>query len=358
MPRIRMRHGALLLLAGLATDCTQSATSAPDAVSQLSVSPQTLSLVPDDSALLKATALSASGGAVAATRIAWVSSDTSVARVSAEGQVRALRQGSAAVTAIAGSRRASAQVNAKFPPLTGVREYAHRGFGALFPENTLVAADSAFAHGADGIEADVQLTSDSVAVIIHDATVDRTTNGTGSVATLSLAEIRALDACSKKGPGWAPCQVPLAEEMIRKVKGRGLLILDLKGRWTPSQLATLFATVRRYGMLDATLVTSFEMSYLRPVRQVDPRIMIGWLQGTPRDPTPVLMLGNAAVIVEESAIRKNAATMEAFDSVLARNGSILGAFTLQSPTPVPTLKALGVRWFIADRPLNKSLLQP
>lgn len=351
-----MRTATLIVLAGSLVSCagTESVT---DPVAQLVISPRSLALMPDDSAALTATAMSVAGGPITA-RIRWTSSDTNAVRVSARGEVRAVRQGTATITASSGVRTATAVVSARFPALTGVREYAHRGFGALYPENTLVAADSAFARGADGIEADVQLTSDSVPVIIHDATVDRTTNGTGTVASLSLAQIRTLDACSKKGPQWAPCRVPLAEEMIQKVRGRGLLILDLKGRWSPSQLAKLFSMVRRYGMLDATMVTSFEMSYLRPVRQVDARIAIGWLQGIPHDPTPVLNLGNAAVIVEESAIRRNAATMGAFDSVLAHNGSILGAFTLQSSTPIPELKALGVRWFIADRPLNKTQLHP
>ncbi|HEX8851057.1 MAG TPA: glycerophosphodiester phosphodiesterase family protein [Gemmatimonadaceae bacterium] len=355
MPSVWIRSVALIVVVGSTLDCANTATSTPDPVSQLTVEPQLLTLIPDDSAPLTATALSASGGAMS-TRVAWSSTDTTVVRVSPSGEVRAIRAGVATITALAGSRTASAVVRASFPPLSGVREYAHRGFGAVYPENTLVAADSALAHGADGIEADVQLTSDGVPVIIHDATVDRTTNGTGSVQALTLTQLRALDACSKKGAQWTPCQVPLAEEMIEKVKGRGLLILDLKGPWSTAQLAKLMAMVRSHGALDQTMVTSFEMSYLTRVRQADPRVMVGWLRGSPTDPAPVLSLGNAAVIVEESAIRNNASTMTGFDSVLVARGSVLGAFTLKGPSQVGVLKSLGVRWWISDIPLDKSLL--
>ena len=355
MPSVRIRSVALIVVIGSMLDCANTATSTPDPVSQLTIEPQSLTLIPDDSAPLTATALSAAGGAMSP-RVAWTSNDTTVVRVSPSGEVRARRIGAATITALAGSRTASAVVHASFPPLGGVREYAHRGFGAVYPENTLVAADSALAHGADGIEADVQLTSDSVPVIIHDATVDRTTDGTGAVASLTASQIRALDACSKKGSQWAPCQVPLAEELIQRVKGRGLLILDLKGAWTAPQLAKLFAMVRSAGMLDSTLVTSFEMSYLRPVRQVDPRIAIGWLKSAVTDPTPALDLGNAAIFVDEGVLRQSGSATVVYDSVLVSRGSILGAFTIHSASVVPTLRSLGVRWYVSDIPLDKASL--
>lgn len=327
-----------------------------DGITGLTVSPAAVSLVADDSAPLLATATTASGASVASSRISWGSRDTSIARVDQNGRVFAVRQGTTTVVAFAGAKSASATVTSAYPPLTGVREYAHRGFGTVFPENTLVAADSALARGADGIEADVQLSSDSAAVIIHDPTVDRTTSGTGSVSSMSLAELRALDACSRKGPQWTSCQIPLAEEMIAKVRGRGMLILDLKGPWPDSQLRKLLALVREYGMTDATMVTSFELNHLARVRRLDARITLGWLQGELKDPTPALNLGKVAVIPEEGGMRKNPGPVASFDSLLVSRGSVLGAWTIYSPNAVPALKALGVRWFIADIPLDKASL--
>ena len=346
---------ALAFLGTIVLGCADPA-AVRDGITGLTVVPAQVSLVADDSAPLTATATNASGAPVTTARIAWGSRDTSIVRVDQNGRIFAVRQGTTTVVAYAGAKSASATVTTRYPPLTGVREYAHRAFGTIFPENTLVAADSALAHGADGIEADVQLSSDSVAVIIHDATVDRTTNGTGTVAQMTIDQIRGLDACSKQGSNWTPCQVPLASEMIDKVRGRALLILDLKGPWPTSQLARLMSMVQERGMIDSTMVTSFEMQHLTRAREVAPRVTLGWLKSSPDDPTPALALGKVAILVDEQSIRNHASSMASYDSLLASKQSLLGAFTIYSPNVVSTLKSLGVRWYISGIPLDKTNL--
>src|SRR5215468_4722108 len=72
--------------------------------------------------------------------------------------------------------------------------YAHRGARSYAPENTLMAFAVAYDLGADGIECDLRRSRDGALIIMHDALVDRTTNGTGEVATMSLAELQSLDA--------------------------------------------------------------------------------------------------------------------------------------------------------------------
>lgn len=344
------------VLSAPALACGGTATGAPDAINALDVQPRSVELAPDDSVALKATALDAYGVALPNAKIAWYSADTTVATVAAGGEVHLLRAGVTRVFAIAGRQSTAAAVVGSYAPLTGVRLYAHRGFASAFPENTLVSTDSALARGADGIEADVQLTSDSTPVIIHDATVDRTTNGTGAVQNMTLAQVRALDACSKKGTQWAPCQIPLASELMDRVRGRGYLILDLKGTWPTSQLHKLIRMVRERGMVDATMVTSFEMSYLTRVRNVAPRVMIGWLRSYPTDPTPALDLGNAAIFVDEQSLRQNASAVPAYDSLLTSRKSLLGAFTIYTASVMPTLRSLGVKWFVSDIPLDRSTL--
>src|SRR5690606_4836477 len=76
----------------------------------------------------------------------------------------------------------------------------HRGDRASAPENTMAAFEAAFASDLEFVETDVQLTADGVPILMHDDTVDRTTNGTGAVAELSLAALRALDAGSWYAP--------------------------------------------------------------------------------------------------------------------------------------------------------------
>ncbi|QCJ00945.1 glycerophosphodiester phosphodiesterase family protein [Agrobacterium larrymoorei] len=94
---------------------------------------------------------------------------------------------------------------------------AHRGAPRLAPENTLAAMRSAVQKGAKWVEVDVKLTRDQKPVIIHDDTVDRTTNGKGFVAGLTLEEIRSLEARASFGEEFAGIKVPTLEELIETV---------------------------------------------------------------------------------------------------------------------------------------------
>jgi glycerophosphoryl diester phosphodiesterase len=111
----------------------------------------------------------------------------------------------------------------------------HRGAATLAPENTLEGIEAAISAGADGFECDVRMTKDGTLVLMHDAEVDRTTEGAGRVVDLTLAEIRGLDAAYRFGDGerllWSGrgLRVPTVEEALRRAAGRCLAILELKG---------------------------------------------------------------------------------------------------------------------------------
>ena len=106
---------------------------------------------------------------------------------------------------------------------------AHRGASRSHPENTLVAFREAIRLGAHQIELDVRLSSDGQLVLMHDATVDRTTDGHGRVADLTLAEIKRLDAGSWKGPEFAGERVPTLAEALQVMPQNVWLNLHLKG---------------------------------------------------------------------------------------------------------------------------------
>ncbi len=123
----------------------------------------------------------------------------------------------------------------------------HRGAAGLEPENTLRSLRRAIELGVDAVEVDVRLTRDRHLVIMHDETVDRTTNGTGRVDEMTLEEIRALDA----GMGE---RVPTLEEVLSFVKGRVFLYVELK---VPEAAGPAARLVDSYGMLDDVLFISF-----------------------------------------------------------------------------------------------------
>lgn len=134
---------------------------------------------------------------------------------------------------------------------------AHRGGRARGPENTLEAMQLGIAEGADAIELDVHLCADGDVVVIHDATVDRTTDGIGAVDRMTLADLRSLDAaCRFSGvqptPITRPCRIPTLGEVFESFP-RTPLIIEVKKAAASVQTRTL---IERHGAEDRCLVDS------------------------------------------------------------------------------------------------------
>ena len=136
---------------------------------------------------------------------------------------------------------------------------AHRGASSYAPENTFAAYDKALAMGTNYIELDVHLTSDDHIVIIHDDTVDRTTNGTGPVSNFTLNELRALDAGAWFGPKYKGEPIRSLGETLEHYKGRLYFHIEIKARKVTGGLARrTIDMVRGYGLTDSVAITSFQ----------------------------------------------------------------------------------------------------
>ena len=160
---------------------------------------------------------------------------------------------------------------------------AHRGASAAAPPNTLAAFRRAADLGADGVELDVHLSADGVPVVIHDFTVDGTTDGTGRVRDLPLAALRELDAGSRFDPAFAGERIPTLEEVFAEVGGRLLINVELKsmpGNDYPGLEEAVAALVRRHGLADRVLVSSFNPFALRRFRRAMPEVPVGFLYET------------------------------------------------------------------------------
>ena len=116
---------------------------------------------------------------------------------------------------------------------------AHGAGSTLAPENTLPAIQNAFALGSDWVEVDVRFTADAVAVLMHDETVDRTTNGTGLLASLTLAQVQLLDAGSHFAPEYAGTPVPSLQETLSATIGNGIALIDIKEPGAAQAVAAL-----------------------------------------------------------------------------------------------------------------------
>lgn len=157
----------------------------------------------------------------------------------------------------------------------------HRGARYEAPENTLAGFRHAIGLGLTAVEFDVRMTRDGELVVIHDATVDRTTDGTGEVASFSLAELQALDARAAfpDGPDWPEvCRVPTLSEVLDVVDPLLTLLIEVK-RDDPARLEPIaegiVAEIRDRRLEDRVAITSFDLVALEIVQRLAPDLRIG-----------------------------------------------------------------------------------
>lgn len=165
---------------------------------------------------------------------------------------------------------------------------AHRGNRVLCPENTLASFSKAFEEGADILETDLHLSADGVFMCIHDATVDRTTNGGGAVSEKSLAELKQLSA-SYGFEGFNDERIPTLAETTAILPPGVALALELKtDRFLePDICRRLIAELRAAGVFERSLVLSFSLPRLRAVKAVEDSIPIGWITMAKLCPNPL-----------------------------------------------------------------------
>jgi glycerophosphoryl diester phosphodiesterase len=156
-------------------------------------------------------------------------------------------------------------------PLLG----GHRGNPAENPENTMRSFRSAIAAGCDLIECDVHLSSDGRLVVIHDHTLDRTTNGSGLVRDFTAAELRKLDA----GDGE---KIPLLQEVVELAIGKVGLVIETKQvpPLYPGLEEKLINMLRQLGAVPECAVISFNHQAIHELRKVEPGLQLGILEGS------------------------------------------------------------------------------
>jgi glycerophosphoryl diester phosphodiesterase len=152
---------------------------------------------------------------------------------------------------------------------------AHRGFAHDAPENTLAAVRAALELPVDGIEIDVYLSADGVPVVMHDPTVDRTTDGHGPVCSLTLAQLNELRASI----GWQerslpPEPVPTLRQVLEATRGRRLLCVEVKPKGIEQEV---LAEIRRADAVEWVWMWTFFRSILRRFHELEPRIPAAWL---------------------------------------------------------------------------------
>jgi glycerophosphoryl diester phosphodiesterase len=164
----------------------------------------------------------------------------------------------------------------------------HRGASASEPENTLRSFTRALSMGVAAVELDVQLTKDGRLAVIHDETLDRTTNGRGPVKDFTLAELKQLDA----GRGEP---VPSLEEVFDLVKGKAHLVVEMKH---PESGPALLRFFRQHRAFEFARVISFWHPAVKTLKEQEPRLVTGVLMvGCPVDPVALARAARADSLV-------------------------------------------------------------
>ncbi|MEU5976854.1 glycerophosphodiester phosphodiesterase family protein [Streptomyces sp. NPDC047315] len=231
-------------------------------------------------------------------------------------------------------------------PLTVI---AHRGASSAAPENTLVSDEAARRGGAEYIENDVQPSKDGVPYVLHDTTVDRTTDGTGAIRQLTAAQLDRLDAGSWFAPAYAGARVPTLVAQLDDLRTRGGdMLLEIKGRHTRDEVAAVVAAVRERKMADRVFVQSFDVETLKHVRELAPELPLGLLRGS-LDADPVALareLGLASYNPSDDALRQRPGIV----ADLHAAGVAVWVWTVDSPERWRALEKTGVDGIITNRP--------
>ena len=157
--------------------------------------------------------------------------------------------------------------------------FAHRGAKKYAPENTLAAFRLAVEQGAAAIELDAKLTADGEVVVHHDLTLERTTNGTGSLNTHTLAALKQLDAGSHFGPGFAGEPIPTLAEVFEAVGQQIFINVELTNYASPKDALPekVVALVKHYGLEKLVMFSSFNRLALQSAQRLMPEIPLGLL---------------------------------------------------------------------------------
>lgn len=216
-----------------------------------------------------------------------------------------------------------------------MRVCGHRGAAGLAPENTLAAVQRALELGVDLIECDVHVSADGRVMVIHDDTLERTTNGAGRVERHSFEQLRKLDA----GQGE---RIPEFCEVVDLVRGRTELVCEFK---TPAAVEGALTCVRDAGLLEATTFIDFDWRNLELLKRLEPRARYAALLWNVND----TLLAEALAVGGGVDMHYKRVSLSVSEAV-HKAGRFLWVYTPNTAESHALMQDLGVDAITTDRP--------
>jgi glycerophosphoryl diester phosphodiesterase len=230
--------------------------------------------------------------------------------------------------------------------------FAHRGAKMVAPENTIPAFEAAIAQGAHGVELDVQCSKDGILVVMHNLTVDATTNGQGPVANLSASELAKLDAGSHFNPKFAKVGVPTLEDVLAVTAGKIKLNIEIKNHdpMGGREVEPLVELVQANNLYDQVIVSSFNPIALIKLRHIDPQIALGLLYWGQHLPAFLREIWLSPILRPEAFHPHHSLIDEEYMVWANAVPAAVNTWTVNDPSEARRLAALGVDTIITDVP--------
>jgi len=239
-----------------------------------------------------------------------------------------------------------------------VKNIGHRGASALAPENTLPAFRLAMELGADEVELDIVRCATGEPIVIHNETVDKTTDGSGAVRNKSLAELKELDAGLWFDERFRGTKIPTLDEVFELVGGRMSVNIEIKGQSVRPDGAehAVLQSIQRHGMIDRVIVSSFNPWRLRRVRSEAPGLKIA-LIFSPRNTMCLRRAWFAPVLKVDGLHPFHSMVDERFADRTHKRGRWVYAWTVDDQETMRKLIRTGVDGIVTNNPgtLNEIL---
>ncbi|MDR1799198.1 MAG: hypothetical protein LBR19_04835 [Bifidobacteriaceae bacterium] len=229
---------------------------------------------------------------------------------------------------------------------------AHRGNSGSAPENTLVAIEQAVALGAHMFETDIDYTKDGVPVLLHDSTVNRTTDGSGSIRNLTLAQVKAMKVDHLHPEVYTDVRIPTLEEVLAYMAATpgAVMLLEFKEAWPDDKLILVRDLIEQYGVRDRIIAQSFEESVLTGLYRLYPELQTMLLVlGLPSDPV------TKANSLHASGINPSGSVTQAKVNAMHAAGLKIFVWTLDSTSDWNSAATYGIDGVITNLP-GKALL--
>ncbi len=246
---------------------------------------------------------------------------------------------------------------------TDFQRVAHRGGSHLAPENTLTAFRTALTLSVDAIELDVQMTRDGHAIVFHDNTVERLTDGEGNILDLDFDYLRSLNAAAHFPGGWPePQRIPTLREVLDLARARTHVYVEIKtskrdgtyGRY-PNIAETVVKEIRAAGMLDRVLIISFDLLILPIVKSLEPSLQTAVIISediwNPKSENALEMLMQQAKSLGADWLNMDSDLFTPdMPKQVHAHGFKLGCWTVNTLEEMRRLAATGIDSITSDRP--------